>query len=141
MPTVSVRLSPHPAHVRTVRLLAVTLARMAGAADPVVDEIRLAVGEAVARAVRLHQRSAPSAEVAVSLCDDHGFQVVVSDDGDPREAVAADMRELADDAVDGGVDLAMSLGVIQGLVEDTEVRAGPAGRGTTVTMSWAIPSP
>ena len=42
---------PCPAHVRTARLVAVAVARRAGVDEDVLDEVRLAVGEACSRAV------------------------------------------------------------------------------------------
>ena len=39
------------AHVRTARLIAAAMARRSGVGEDVLDEVRLAVGEACARAV------------------------------------------------------------------------------------------
>ena len=50
--TVTLRLPPHAAHVRTARLIAAAMARRSGVGEDVLDEVRLAVGEACARAVR-----------------------------------------------------------------------------------------
>ena len=46
MPTVEVSFTALPAHVRTARLVALAVARRAGVTDDLLDEIRLAVGEA-----------------------------------------------------------------------------------------------
>lgn len=56
MATVRLGFSPAPAHVRTARLVAVAVARRAGVAEGLLDEVRLAVGEACSRAVALHRR-------------------------------------------------------------------------------------
>ena len=51
MPTVELRFSALPAHVRTARLVAATVARRSGVDEDLLDEVRLAVGEACSRAV------------------------------------------------------------------------------------------
>ena len=51
MATVELRFSALPAHVRTARLVAAAVARRAGVDEAVLDEVRLAVGEACSRAV------------------------------------------------------------------------------------------
>ena len=51
MSTVQLSFSPDPAYVRTVRLVAAAVARRAGVSDEVLDEVRLAIGEACTRAV------------------------------------------------------------------------------------------
>ena len=63
--TVALR-SGRPRHVRTARLVAVAVARRAGVDEALLDEIRLAVGEACARAVgaaSLARRAGPSGDV------------------------------------------------------------------------------
>ena len=51
MPTVEVSFTALPAHVRTARLVATAVARRSGVAESLLDEVRLAVGEACSRAV------------------------------------------------------------------------------------------
>jgi len=48
MATVELRFSALPEHVRTARLVAAAVARRAGVDEAVLDELRLAVGEACA---------------------------------------------------------------------------------------------
>ncbi|MGD0559378.1 MAG: ATP-binding protein, partial [Streptosporangiaceae bacterium] len=55
MATVDVSFTPLPAHVRTARLVATAVARRSGVPDSLLDEVRLAVGEACSRAVEAHQ--------------------------------------------------------------------------------------
>src|SRR6266511_3711869 len=65
MPTVRLSFSPAPAHVRTARLVAVAVARRAGVAEELLEEIRIAIGEACSRAVALHRTGGgPRAERA-----------------------------------------------------------------------------
>ena len=42
--------------MRTARLVGVAVARRAGVAEELLDEVRLAIGEACTRAVALHRR-------------------------------------------------------------------------------------
>jgi serine/threonine-protein kinase RsbW len=42
--TVTLRLPPNAAHVRTARLIAAAMARRSGVGEDVLDEVRLAVG-------------------------------------------------------------------------------------------------
>jgi serine/threonine-protein kinase RsbW len=134
MPTVELRISPHSAQVRTARLLCVLLGRRSGLQDPVLEEVRLAVGEACSRAVRLHQRAAPQTFVRIEVLDDRAFEVAVTDAGEAEQAVVAELSEVPDAARDGELVAGMSLALIQGLVEDVRVEPGPGG--TTVRMRW-----
>src|ERR1700691_2300511 len=80
MATVEVTFTPLPVHVRTARLVATAVARRSGVAESLLDEVRLAVGEACSRAVEAHQRHCPGVPVRVSLTDDgEQFEVVVTD--------------------------------------------------------------
>ena len=149
MATVEVTFTPLPVHVRTARLVATAVARRSGVAESLLDEVRLAVGEACSRAVEAHQRHCPGEPIRVSLTDDgEQFQVVVTD------AVPGSEHDLSAVTVERGngrasaADVALSeelsvplrlpddvgLAVIAGLADD--VRIGPAGTGTSVTMIW-----
>ncbi|HEY9389634.1 MAG TPA: ATP-binding protein [Mycobacteriales bacterium] len=79
MATVTLRLAPRPAHVRTARLVASAMARRSGVDEVLLDDVRLAVGEACARAVRLHQRHRLDDPVTLELSDGEHFSVVVTD--------------------------------------------------------------
>lgn len=79
MATVTLRLSPQRTHVRTARLVAAAMARRSGIQEDLLDEIRLAVGEACARAVRLHERHSVLEPVVIELTDGPCFEVVVRD--------------------------------------------------------------
>src|SRR5215471_11784029 len=80
MATVEVTFTPLPVHVRTARLVATAVARRSGVAESLLDEVRLAVGEACSRAVEAHLRHCPGQPIRVSLTDDgEQFEVVVTD--------------------------------------------------------------
>src|SRR5438876_5261047 len=80
MAMVEVAFTPLPAHVRTARLVATAVARRSGVAESLLDEVRLAVGEACSRAVEAHLLHCPGKPIRVSLTDDgERFEVVVTD--------------------------------------------------------------
>src|SRR5947209_12521675 len=80
MATVEVTFTPLPAHVRTARLVATAVARRSGVDEALLDEVRLAVGEACSRAVEAHRRHCPAVPVKIEMTDlGERFVVVVSD--------------------------------------------------------------
>src|ERR1700761_4383690 len=80
MANVEVTFTPLPVHVRTARLVATAGARRSGVAESLLDEVRLALGEACSRAVEAHQRHCPGQPIRVALTDDgEQFEVVVTD--------------------------------------------------------------
>src|SRR5690348_9955507 len=86
MPTVEVSFTALAAHVRTARLVALAVARRAGVDDALLDEVRLAVGEACSRAVTVHQGRSADAPVVMFLTDDKDrFTVEVVDCGQPDD--------------------------------------------------------
>jgi serine/threonine-protein kinase RsbW len=151
MATVEVTFTPLPVNVRTARLVATAVARRSGVAGSLLDEVRLAVGEACSRAVEAHLRHCPGEPIRVELTDDgEQFEVVVTDavpdpqhggPGAPDGSGSFDVTAgfgAGFAALDGEVPLRLpdgvGLAVIAGLADD--VRVAPAGRGTSVTMSW-----
>ncbi|MGP3979093.1 ATP-binding protein [Streptomyces sp. 8N114] len=85
MATVELLFSALPEHVRTARLVAAAVARRAGVDEAVLDEVRLAVGEACTRAVGLHMSHGLSSPVRVSLIEDEKkFSIEVGDEAPHR---------------------------------------------------------
>src|SRR5690242_11236300 len=79
MATVEMTFTPLPAHVRTARLVATAVARRSGVAEALLDEVRLAVGEACSRAVEVHREYCPAEPVRVALTGSpERFDVVVT---------------------------------------------------------------
>ncbi|MFD6950481.1 anti-sigma regulatory factor [Nocardiopsis sp. TSRI0078] len=74
MATITLTISALPAHVRTARLMAATVARRAGIAASAIDEIRLAVGEACSRAVAAHKLHCPTQPILLQLIDGSGSE-------------------------------------------------------------------
>ncbi|MCL6291469.1 ATP-binding protein [Streptomyces sp. 43Y-GA-1] len=147
MATVELRFSAQPEHVRTARLVAAAVARRAGVDEAVLDEVRLAVGEACSRAVGLHRSHGITAPVSVALTEEEkAFSIEV---GDSVPGPGADSAEpgghnaaggsgtgmvRSDSESEGEGEDEMGLAVISGLVDDVEVRSG-AGGGV-IRMSW-----
>lgn len=144
MAVVELLLPALPAHVRTARLVCVAAARRAGLADDLVDEFRLAVGEACARAVGLHERHAPGERVAVRVTDDVlGLSVSVHDCGPGAGPAVDDVAGGLLDSSQGEpddddtVDPDVALALLTGLVDEVEV--SEQGSGTLVTLRWPLP--
>ena len=118
MPAATLTIPPAAEHVRTARLVAVAAARRVGLDEEVVDDVRLAVGEVVGRAVRRHIAVGTAADVALVLRDDASrFTVEVTDSAD---------QVLPDD--DEGVALAL----VSALVPDLRVD------GSRVVLAWPV---
>jgi serine/threonine-protein kinase RsbW len=150
MPTVEVSFTPLPAHVRTARLVATAVARRSGVDEALLDEVRLAVGEACSRAVEAHRLYCPAEPVRIALTDSAGrFEVEVTDTGAGGTGAAHDA-----DAAGGGMpgaapggtapasgpagrprlDHGLGLAVIAGLADDVQI-SETAG-GVSIRMSW-----
>lgn len=151
MATVTLRLTPRRAHVRTARLVAVAMARRSGVSEEMLDEVRLAVGEACGRAVQLHERYGIADLVVLTMTDDNRFEISVQDqapaklDADPTiraprprsEDAPGDGRQLGqewEEPLDAGLGLAL----LNALVDDITIEANVPGSGTTVRMSWPL---
>jgi serine/threonine-protein kinase RsbW len=149
MPTVEVSFTALPAHVRTARLVALAVARRAGVVDELLDEVRLAVGEACSRAVGVHQSKVPDAPVVMRLTDEQDrFTVEVVDGGPLEHDIDADLAALDPEELSAPADSAgeqmpdllppgFGLAVISGLVEDVAVTSDTDG--THVRMTWPAP--
>jgi serine/threonine-protein kinase RsbW len=148
MPTVEVTFTPLPAHVRTARLVATAVARRSGVDEALLDEVRLAVGEACSRAVEAHRRHCPAEPVKIEMTDQgERFVVVVSDHAPASVPVSAgtnghaaghdavaDAVALVQGAEEAGIPAGFGLAVISGLADD--VRVWSTSSGVSVQMSW-----
>jgi anti-sigma regulatory factor (Ser/Thr protein kinase) len=155
MATVEVTFTPLPAHVRTARLVATAVARRSGVDEALLDEVRLAVGEACSRAVEAHRRHCPSEPVKIEMTDlGERFVVVVSDaapttpsangpgsdgpgsNGQGSGGASAAPAAGAHRADNGGtvIPAGFGLAVISGLAD--EVHVSSTGSGVSVRMSW-----
>ncbi len=142
---VVLRFAPLPEHVRTARLVAVALARRAGVEDGLLDEVRLAVGEACSRAVGLHRSAAPEVPIVVHLDDGRerfGVEVVDVVSGGPvpkPEDENAAEKLGADGGFGDEADADMGLAVLRGLVDDLDVEL--TSGGGVIRMGWPVVAP
>jgi anti-sigma regulatory factor (Ser/Thr protein kinase) len=116
MSTSTLRIPADTEQVRVARLVAGSAARRAGVTEDEIEDVRLAVGEAVGRAVVKHRDSAIESPVVVQFIDgDDRFVVVVQD-------------QVPDDGDDAG----FAMAVISGLVPSAHFSE------QTVEMAWAL---
>jgi serine/threonine-protein kinase RsbW len=158
MATVEMSFTPLPAHVRTARLVATAVARRSGVDEALLDEVRLAVGEACSRAVEAHQEHCPAEPVRVALTGSDGrFEVVVTDTAAQDAPAAGAGPGGGENAQNGGgegadgtagtgggrsaaaapaqaVPAELGLAVIEGLADDVEIARTKAG--LSIRMSW-----
>jgi anti-sigma regulatory factor (Ser/Thr protein kinase) len=154
MATVEVTFTPLPAHVRTARLVATAVARRSGVDEALLDEVRLAVGEACSRAVEAHRRHCPAEPVKIEMTDQgERFVVVVSDQaptpgaststgsstGANGHGVGQGAATLVQGADDAGIPAGFGLAVISGLADDVHVSS--TSSGVSVRMSWPSAAP
>jgi serine/threonine-protein kinase RsbW len=150
MATVEVTFTPLPAHVRTARLVATAVARRSGVDEALLDEVRLAVGEACSRAVEAHRQHCPAEPVRIEMSDQgERFTVAVSDHAPASSPSAGANGASVTGPVNGGapavaiyddsVPAGFGLAVISGLADDVHVST--TSSGMTVTMSWPSAAP
>lgn len=164
MAVVELEFASLPVHVRTARLVAAAMGRRLGLTSGLLDEIKLAVGEAASRAVSVHRHHAIEAPVVIRLGDGDGhYTVDVRDAGPPGEEVpplhaagepasVTDLIAASTDTVgqhvgelraepDARFSLPAGLGLalIQGLVDDVTISTRDDAPGTSVSMRWLLP--
>jgi serine/threonine-protein kinase RsbW len=133
MATVEMSFTPLPVHVRTARLVATAVARRSGVEEALLDEVRLAVGEACSRAVEAHQAQCPDEPVRVELTGANGrFEVVVTDAAEAgQDGGTSSSAQPADHSIPPQ---GLGLAVIAGLADDVQFARTPAG--LSIKMSW-----
>jgi serine/threonine-protein kinase RsbW len=156
MATVELSFTALPAHVRTARLVATAVARRSGVDESLLDEVRLAVGEACSRAVEGHQLYCPEEPVRLALTEAAGrFEVEVTDtcapegrwpggptraEGNRAEGNRAEGNSALGPAgsspADSRIGAGLGIAVIEGLADDVEIRETPDG--TSIRMSWPL---
>jgi anti-sigma regulatory factor (Ser/Thr protein kinase) len=118
-------LAPRPELVRTARLVAGAAARRAGVDDGLIDDVRLAVGVAAARAVLRHESLELDEPVRLSFArEDDDFVVRVRDSAG---------------AAGGADDDLLGLAMVEALAPRSAV-AG-VGSGSEVLLAWPAAVP
>jgi serine/threonine-protein kinase RsbW len=168
MPKVELQISALPINVRTARLVAAALSRRIGLDAVVIDEVKLAVGEACSRAVAVHRSAGVIEPIVVQFRDDFDIlEIAVLDRGptgallpgsgdpggaDAEDVVAEEAARLLEYAASSAqeppylertADVAslaprLGLAMIAGLVDDMSVEDRSEPLGTAVTMRWPI---
>lgn len=156
MATVELQFGALPVHVRTARLIAAAIARRVGVEESLIDEVKLAVGEACSRAVDVHRAHSADHLVTVLFDDaDDVFSISVLDSGPALEQVAdedqgsrpsvgelldTDLLAAGEAEADAGANLPAGIGLalIEGLVDDVSIVPRSDGTGTRVQMSWPM---
>jgi anti-sigma regulatory factor (Ser/Thr protein kinase) len=138
MATVELSFTALPAHVRTARLVATAVARRSGVDESLLDEVRLAVGEACSRAVEGHQLYCPAEPVRLALTDLAGrFEVEVTDTCAPdglADGGTGGAEEGPGESGRAGLPAGLGIAVLASLADDVQIKSTPAG--TIIRMSW-----
>ncbi len=123
---VTVTIARDPALVRTVRLVAASVARRAGRDEEFVEEVRLAAGEACALFLGEDSGTPGGEPVEVTISIDDTLSVDVS------TCAKVDVEDHPDSDLDGVEPWAL----LRGLIDDFEVSQDAAH--TTVSMRWPL---
>jgi serine/threonine-protein kinase RsbW len=106
------------------------VARRSGVPESLLDEVRLAVGEACSRAVEAHRLHCPTEPVRIALTgQDDRFEIEVIN-ASAIGASAHGQSASQNMAAPAG----FALAVIAGLADDVQISETPVG--TSVKMSW-----
>lgn len=116
MPHATLSIPPSAEHVRVARLVAVAAARRVGLTDEHIDDVRLAVGEGVSRAV--------ARQLAQGVAGD--VSMVMSDLGPEFTITISDGADFSGPETDDGVALAL----IRALVPEVELV------GSVLSLRW-----
>jgi anti-sigma regulatory factor (Ser/Thr protein kinase) len=113
--------------VAPIRHAIIDFARGAGAARRNVDDIALAVTEAVTNAIvhAFAARDVPGTVTVLGTVEDHSLRVAVSDDGDGMRTPSAHLG------------LGLGLAIIARLADDVQFTRSSNG-GTLVTMRFRL---
>ena len=123
-----------PEFLLLARLAATGVGRSAGASEETIADLKLAVTEAVANAVRHAYPPDSPGRVSVELsADGDRLEIAVSDDG----RGLGDAELTADGPSEPG-ESGMGLSIIRAIADEVEVGAGPDGRGTRVRFACTL---
>jgi anti-sigma regulatory factor (Ser/Thr protein kinase) len=125
---ITVSIARDPALVRTVRLVAASVARRTGQDEEFVEEVRLAVGEACALMIG-HEGAPVTAEpdpVVVTMRINDRLHVEVASSG-PVSVV---------DEPSSDIDGVEPWALLRGLIDDFAIDQDP--QGTRLSMSWPL---
>lgn len=122
-----------PEFLLLARLAATGVGRSAGASEETIADLKLAVTEAVANAVRHAYPADDPGRVWVELSADGGkLEIAVSDEG--RGLGGAEIEPRAEEQGESG----MGLSIIRAIADEVDVGAGADGRGTRVRFACRL---
>jgi serine/threonine-protein kinase RsbW len=123
-----------PEYLLLARLALTGVARLAGADEEALADLRLAVTEAAANACR-HAYEDGEGEITVELTlnQDDRLDVVVADDGPGFDSASVDEWRADDLGEDG-----MGLAIIRAVAEDVETGPRTNGAGTQLRFTRSL---
>ena len=134
MPEVRLEVPPRSAYVGVVRLAIAALARAVGLGEEAVDDLRIAVSEALANAVLSTEDALTDKPIVVTWTTEGGRAVVeVADNGvsrDPEALAAGDVDRLTGDLFSSGdvaSRTALSVALMRALVDECSFSARDGG--------------
>jgi serine/threonine-protein kinase RsbW len=123
-----------PEFLLLARLAATSVGRSAGASEETIADLKLAVTEAVANAVRhAYPKDEPGRVTVELLATADRLEIAVSDTGRGLEGA-----DLAPPGEDGPGESGMGLSIIRAIADEVGVGEGPDGRGTRVRFACAL---
>ena len=136
VPDLELEFPARPEFVRAARHAVSALARLSGASEEVVEDIKLAVSEACNAAVAANAEAGSEAVELRAFDSPAGLVIEVMDRGaNPERTVSGPPEEL--DTGDLPFERALSLPIIRGLVD--ELAIAPRGdRGAVVRMTVSL---
>lgn len=136
--TVEITLSPRPEFVGAVRHVLGALGRLAEFDAGSVEDLKLAVSEAVTNAITRGAQDADAEVRVVATREPGAVTIEVADVGPPFDPEAAEAADAAEDSVasqEFSFEAGLSLPVVRGLVEDLELVSGEDDTGLVVRFT------
>jgi anti-sigma regulatory factor (Ser/Thr protein kinase) len=139
VPGLELEIPPKPAFVRTARHAVAALARLAGAPEDLVEDIKLAVSEACNTAVAGPERGVDSSRkpltVTASVNDSRIEIEVLDPNGKVTRDVTGSPTDI--DTEDLPFDRILALPIVRGLVDDVSITQDPQGARMRMVVTVA----
>jgi anti-sigma regulatory factor (Ser/Thr protein kinase) len=133
---ITVSIVRDPALVRTVRLVAASVARRTGRDEEFVEEVRLAVGEACALMVGTEAAEHAADNPGGPRDDTDPVVVTMTLDDRLHVAVSSTRPVPVADEPSSDIDGVEPWALLRGLIDDFEIEQN--GTGTRLAMSWPL---
>ena len=138
MALVELSFPARPAHVRTARQVAVSLARRGGLTEDLLDEIRLAVAEACGLTLSVLQRTRQEGPVAVDFDDSDGFAVEIRAGASLPSATGTTALDVLAEAAAGGDTEELPAGAALAVLAEVApvLEATTSREGLRLRLAW-----